>query len=161
MSHEEFFDAVYQDMHDYLLHYAMTALHGQRALAEEAVQDAFCVFWANIESARTRDKPRGWLLGILKNVIRNIRRSQGRYASLFLSLNAAAAEREPFAEDEVAPDTLYEDMLCDPDYQLLKEFVLERRSIKELAQARGITVAACKKRLQRARTRLKKYFEKF
>ena len=56
-------------------------------------------------------------------------------------------------------DVEYGDLREDPDYQLLCEFALEQRTVKELAQSRGITIAACKKRLERARKRLKKYFE--
>ena len=95
-----------------------------------------------------------------KNVIRNIRRSQARFANLFLVLNKAFTSVEQAAEDETELDITYGDLKDSPDYQLLKEFVLEHRSIKEMAQERGITVDACKKRIQRAKERLKRVFPK-
>lgn len=106
------------------------------------------------------ENPKGWLLETLKNVIRNIRRSQARYANLLLALNKTFPAADPAAEDEIGLDLAYGDLKDNPDYQLLKEFVLEHRSIKELAREREITVDACKKRIQRAKERLKEYFRK-
>ena len=160
MAHEHFFDALYLEMYDMLLIYAERALDNQHALAEEAVQDAFKICWIKIEEVTASQNPKGWLLETLKNVIRNIRRSQARFANLLLILNKNLALAERTAEDETELDMTYEDLKDNPDYQLLKEFVLEHRSIKEMAQERGITVDACKKRIQRAKERLREYFQK-
>lgn len=43
------------------------------------------------------------------------------------------------------------DLVNDEDYKLLKEIVLERYTIRETAQELGISVEACKKRVQRAK----------
>ena len=160
MRHEHFFDALYLEMYDMLLIYAERALDNQHALAEEAVQDTFKICWIKIDEVIASENPKGWLLETLKNVIRNIRRSQARFANLFLVLNKAFTSVEQAAEDETELDITYGDLKDSPDYQLLKEFVLEHRSIKEMAQERGITVDACKKRIQRAKERLKEYFQK-
>lgn len=160
MAHEHFFDALYLEMYDMLLIYAERALDNQHALAEEAVQDTFKICWIKIDEVIASENPKGWLLETLKNVIRNIRRSQARFANLLLILNKNLALAERTAEDETELDMTYEDLKENPDYQLLKEFVLEHRSIKEMAQERGITVDACKKRIQRAKERLREYFQK-
>lgn len=160
MRHEHFFDALYLEMYDMLLIYAERALDNQHALAEEAVQDTFKICWIKIDEVIASENPKGWLLETLKNVIRNIRRSQARFANLLLVLNKAFTSVEQAAEDETELDITYGDLKDSPDYQLLKEFVLEHRSIKEMAQERGITVDACKKRIQRAKERLKEYFQK-
>lgn len=160
MRHEHFFDALYLEMYDMLLIYAERALDNQHALAEEAVQDTFKICWIKIDEVIASENPKGWLLETLKNVIRNIRRSQARFANLLLVLNKAFTSVEQAAEDETELDITYGDLKDNPDYQLLKEFVLEHRSIKEMAQERGITVDACKKRIQRAKERLKEYFQK-
>lgn len=160
MRHEHFFDALYLEMYDMLLIYAERALDNQHALAEEAVQDTFKICWIKIDEVIASENPKGWLLETLKNVIRNIRRSQARFANLLLVLNKAFTSVEQAAEDETELDITYGDLKDSPDYQLLKEFVLEHRSIKEMAQERGITVDACKKRIQRAKERLKECFQK-
>ena len=160
MAHEHFFDALYLEMYDMLLIYAERALDNQHALAEEAVQDTFRICWMKMDEVVVSENPKGWLLETLKNVIRNIRRSQARYANLLLALNKTFPAADPAAEDEIGLDLAYGDLKDNPDYQLLKEFVLEHRSIKELAREREITVEACKKRIQRAKERLKEYFRK-
>lgn len=160
MRHELFFDALYLEMYDMLLIYAERALDNQHALAEEAVQDTFKICWMKIDEVTASENPKGWLLETLKNVIRNIRRSQARFANLLLVLNKTFTLVEQAAEDETELDIIYGDLKENPDYQLLKEFVLEHRSIKEMAQERDITVDACKKRIQRAKERLKAYFQK-
>ena len=160
MAHEHFFDALYLEMYDMLLIYAQRALDNQHALAEEAVQDTFRICWMKMDEVVVSENPKGWLLETLKNVIRNIRRSQARYANLLLALNKTFPAADPAAEDEIGLDLAYGDLKDNPDYQLLKEFVLEHRPIKELARERKITVDACKKRIQRAKERLKEYFRK-
>lgn len=158
MSQEDYFDIMYQEMYDMLVSYAESALENRSGLAEEAVQDTFKIFWMNINIVMQKPNPRGWLVDTLKNVIRNVRRSQARFSNLLLAVSTAHSSRGPVF-DELKLDTEYGDLKDDPDYKLLKEFVLEHRTIKEMAQARGITVVACKKRIQRAKERLKKYFE--
>lgn len=158
MSREEYFEAMYQEMYDMLVSYAESALEYRSAVAEEVVQDTFKIFWMNINIVMQKPNPRGWLVDTLKNVIRNVRRSQARFSNLLLAVSAAYSSKPIL--DELELDTEYGDLKDDPDYKLLKEFVLEHRTIKEMAQARGITVVACKKRIQRAKERLKKYFEK-
>ncbi len=159
MSPEDYFDTVYREMYDMLVSYAESALGNRSALAEEVVQDTFKLFWMNIDIVRQKPNPRGWLVDTLKNVIRNARRSQARFTNLLLAVSAAHCSNGPVL-DELKLDTEYGDLKDNPDYKLLKEFVLEHRTLKEIAQSQGVTVIACKKRIQRAKERLKKYFEK-
>ena len=157
MSQEEYFNFLYQEMYDMLISYADSAMGQQHALAEELVQDTFKLCWVNLGVVMGSPNPRGWLVDTLKNVIRNSRRSQNRIIKLLLALNSVYRIS---TTDELDLDTIYGDLKDDPDYILLKEFVVDCRPIKELAQARGISVDNCKKRIQRAKERLKKYFEK-
>ena len=53
-------------------------------------------------------------------------------------------------------DVLFGDVSDSEDFRLLKRLALEQYTIAELAQDLGISVEACKKRVQRARKRLQK-----
>ena len=158
MEREVHFEALYLELYHKLLGYAARGLEGNLDLAEEAVQDTFRIFWAKYDQAASSPNVRGWIMQTLKGEILNIRRTRARMANLVAQLSAAP-QVEAVARDEHGLDVEYGDLREDPDYQLLKEFALEQRTVKELAQSRGITIAACKKRLERARKRLKKYFE--
>lgn len=158
MTQDALFDALYLEMYDMLLVYATQALDRHHALAEEAVQDTFRICWIKFDYVIALDNQKGWLLGTLKNVILNIRRSQARSINLLLRLQSNSGSMT--APDELDFETEHQDLADDPDYQLLKELALDQRTITEIAQKQGITVIACKKRIQRAKERLKKYFEK-
>ena len=155
---EVHFEALYLELYHKLLSYAARGLEGNLDLAEEAVQDTFRIFWAKYDQAASSPNVRGWIVNTLKGEILNIRRTRARMANLVVQLSAAP-QVEAVARDEHGLDVEYSDLQHDPDYRLLCEFALEQRTVKELAQSRGITIAACKKRLERARKRLKKYFE--
>lgn len=155
---EAHFEALYLELYHKLLGYAARGLEGNLDLAEEAVQDTFRIFWLKYDQAAASPNVRGWIVNTLKGEILNIRRTRARMANLVAQLSATP-QVETVARDEHRLDVEYGDLREDPDYQLLCEFALEQRTVKELAQSRGITIAACKKRLERARKRLKKYFE--
>ena len=53
-------------------------------------------------------------------------------------------------------DITYGPLAQTEEFQLLKEMAVDRKSHLEMAQKRGISVAACKKRVQRAKEFLKK-----
>ncbi|MBM6693811.1 sigma-70 family RNA polymerase sigma factor [Pseudoflavonifractor capillosus] len=158
MERQELFETLYLEMYHKLVGYAARGLEGNLDLAEEAVQDTFRIFWAKYDQAASSPNVRGWIMQTLKGEILNIRRTRARMANLVAQLSATP-QVVTVARDEHGLDVEYGDLREDPDYQLLKEFALEQRTVKELAQSRGITIAACKKRLERARKRLKKYFE--
>lgn len=152
------FEALYLEMYHKLLHYALQNLDQNYSLAEEAVQDTFRIFWVKYDEAMLSQNPRGWIFKTLKWEIANIKRARAKLANLLIILSTTPLGTG-FAQNEPSLDTEYGDLKENPHYQLLKEFVLEHRTVKELAQSRGITITACKKRIQRAKEYLQKYFK--
>ncbi len=150
--------ALYHEMFPLLLAYARSAL-GETSLAEEAVQETFCVACKRQRELAESPNPRGWLVIALKNVIRQLRRDQAREAALLAALTARQDGADNPDQSGTDPDLLYGDLQCDPDYLLLKQLVENRYSMAELAAEQGISVEACKKRVQRARKRLQKRLE--
>ena len=155
---EAHFEALYLELYHKLLGYAARGLEGNLGRREAERRDTGRIRWAKDDEGGAYHKVRGWMMQALKGEMLNIRRTRARMANLVAQLSTAP-QVEAVARDEHGLDVEYGDLREDPDYQLLKEFALEQRTVKELAQSRGITIAACKKRLERARKRLKKYFE--
>ena len=151
-------ERLYREMYSSMRSYAENALN-DRSFAEEAVQDTFRIACAKCDSLEVSLNPRGWLMNTLKYAIRNIRRHQAQNAQL-------AAEtvlcESTFAENCIEKSTcvLYSDLLSQADFKLLKRSVLDGASVSELSKEFDISVEACKKRLQRARERLKREVEK-
>ena len=102
----------------------------------------------------------GVLINTLKNVIRNRRRTEARLSNALL---AAMSAYEPQASTTVETTEFivaYSDALGEEDFQLLVNIVVRRYTMLEAAEELGITVEACKKRVQRAKKKLQKIIEK-
>ena len=153
MGREEFLEQLYRSMYAPLLRYAQYALEGDVLLAEEAVQEAFATAWRRIDVLMGSPNPQGWMMETLKHVIQATRRSRDRARWAAQAVEEAG---EVAVTDEEDLDTIYGDLV---GHELMKEYALEHQSVDELARARGISREACKKQLQRARKKLKKYFE--
>ena len=146
---------LYREMYGQMFAYASCILR-DRDLAEEAVQDAFCILCVKAEDTFTRDNPKGWLMRVLQNVMRN--RSRQRAAVSRLIMRSVQAEHLDalLVYDEEDVDVLYGDLAAHADFQLLKRVVLDDCTMLEAAEETGITVEACKKRVQRVKKLLRK-----
>ncbi|MGG4093521.1 MULTISPECIES: RNA polymerase sigma factor [Paenibacillus] len=147
--------ALYLEMYFLLFAYAQNML-SDRSLAEEAVQDTFRIACVKADKLLFSPNPKGWLLNTLKNVIKNKVRSQV-YLRNFLELDENVI---PGNSDALDIDFMYSDLTNSEDYKLLKKIALDKYSMLEAAKEIGISVEACKKRVQRAKKKLKKSFKK-
>lgn len=152
-----FIEKLYMEMYYPLSAYAISALN-DRSLAEEAVQDTYRIACAKADDFLSSPNQKGWLLNTLKYVIKNIVRSRAR-------LNNAVVSSFDFDENAIAEDTdtsnidfMYSDIVDSAEYELLKKIALDKYTMLEAAQELGISVEACKKRVQRAKKKLKKHF---
>ncbi len=151
-------ERLYLQMHPMLLEYARSHLAND-ALAEEAVQDTFTIACQKPEDLYTSQRPEGWLVLVLKHVISNTLRTQSTAKRILEQYCALHADEIAVAGDRVEPELLYGDMACLEEFRLLQELAIEGRSYLEMAQKRGISVAACRKRVQRAKETLRKKME--
>lgn len=152
---EEQITKLYQEMYGRMVAYASSVL-GDRNLAEEAVQDTFCIFCRKTEDVLRHESPQGWLMRTLQNVMRNMQRHRAAMNRLIMASLQVEDLDELLVYDEEDVDLLYEDLSAQTDFQLLKRVVLDGCTMLEAAEEYGITVEACKKRIQRIRKFLKK-----
>ncbi|CAH0122365.1 MULTISPECIES: RNA polymerase sigma factor [unclassified Paenibacillus] len=147
--------ALYMEMYYLLSAYAQNVL-SDRSLAEEAVQETFRIACAKADKFLFSPNPKGWLLNTLKNVISNKVRSQASLKSIVFSSLDLDENNIPGDTDVPNVDFLYSDLANNEDYKLLKKIVVDKYSMLEAAQEVGISVEACKKRVQRAKKKLRK-----
>lgn len=146
-------EQIYREMYPTLYAYALRILK-DHALAEEAIQDTFCIACAKQGQVLSTPKPQGWIMLTLKHVMQNMLRSQRKLQKLlFLTASEELSVDSPELLDV---DVLFGNVSDSEDFRLLKRISLEQCTIVELAQDLGISVEACKKRVQRARKRLQK-----
>ena len=145
---------LYLDMYDMLLTYARCSFK-EKSLAEEAVQETFQIACQKPDKLCESLNPKGWLVITLKFTIRNMKRNRENARQLLSSYLIAQKDCATFSEDKLCLQVMYEDVAHTEEFKLIKEMAIDGKSHLEMAEARGITVSACKKRVQRAKETLK------
>ena len=69
---------------------------------------------------------------------------------------SAQVQELAISEDGIRFELLYENIAELEEFKLIKEMAIDGRSQLEMAQSRGISLNACKKRVQRAKEVLRK-----
>lgn len=150
---------LYRKNYSILYQYAKSVLD-DRSMTRDAVQETFRIACGKGDELLVSGNPAGWLMETLKNVISNIEKMERRRARIFLPSavleeNRAASPQETLMDlDMIGPQVLGEE-----DYQLIKQVILGRITVREAAQALDISEAACYKRISRSKRKLKKYLE--
>lgn len=148
-------ERLYFRMGSRLFVYARSVLNNE-SLAEEAVQETFRIACMKPEALCTSQNPEGWLVNTLKYTLSNIKRNR-MAATLILSRYLSSQGSDmAVAEDTIDLELLYENIADLEEFKLIKEMAIEGRSHLEMAQSRGISVDACKKRVERAKKALRK-----
>lgn len=158
---KKFISGLYDEFFDNLRLYAEASLHNT-SLAEEAVQETFCIACIKIDDLLASSNPRGWLILVLRNVILHIQRNKKEFlrsmSAISFREDAGGYEQAAFYDSQ--PEFWYKNLTQDKDYELLRKFVIEGYSLKELADEYGLAMSACKQRIRRVKLRFRAIFEK-
>lgn len=152
---DEFITDLYLRLYDFLLDYALPYMENF-SQAEEAVQETFRIACQRRDALRASNRPEGWIVNTLKNVISNMRKNRNAANRTFMKYLATQSLEENATEELIRLELLYEDLAQTEEWKLLKEMAVDGDSYLEMAQRRGIKVDACRKRVQRARETLQK-----
>lgn len=147
-------EVFYLEMYEQLFIYAQNALKNE-SLAEEAIQEAFRIVCTKPEDLLSSPNPKGWIINTLKYTMQNMRRNRDRTNAL-LNQYLATYTSDAFSEDRIPLEVTYENVAHSEEFRLIKEMAVEGKSHLEMAQSRGISVDACKKRVQRAKEFLRR-----
>lgn len=152
-------EQLYGKMYKTMCIYAESVLRDS-GFAEEAVQDVFQIACAKPDDVLNSKNPEGWLMITLKYVIQNMKRRQMSLSNLMIKMATQSDLALDSPESAVCFDAMCEAVLGESDYRLIKRVVDDRYTMLEAAGELGITVHACKKRVQRAKQKLKKQLKK-
>lgn len=148
-------EELYLEMFDKLMTYARINLDSE-ALAEEAVQETFRIACQKPEKLCNSFNPHGWLVNTLKNTIYNMKRSRATAKRIVEQYMMTQLKEFSASEDRIDLSVLYENVADMEEFKLLSEMAIEGRSHAEMARVRGISISACKKRVQRAKETLQR-----
>ena len=147
-------EVFYLEMYDQLFLYAQKALKNE-SLAEEAIQETFRIVCTKPEDFLSSPNPKGWIINTLKYTMQNMTRNRDRTNAL-LNQYLATYTSDAFSENRIPLEVTYENVAHSEEFRLIKEMAVEGKSHLEMAQSRGISVDACKKRVQRAKEFLRR-----
>ena len=146
---------LYKEMYDKLYAYAYGILR-EKELSEELVQETFRVACDKPLELLFSENPKGWLMNTLKNVIWNTRKRRATMAKYIVTAEAADLERMVSPDPGSNIDLMYSGLISEAEFQLVKRIAVDRYTMLEAAEELGISVETCKKRVQRAKEKLRK-----
>lgn len=153
-----FVEKIYREMFKQMYVYSYNIL-GKPGLAEEAVQEAFIVACSKADYLMNSESPKGWIINTLKNVIRNMQRKMENLNKLVIDSLPLEDYIIGVGKNDDYTDVEYSDMISSEEYLLLKKVALQKYSMMEAATELGISVEASKKRVQRAKSKLREIIE--
>lgn len=148
--HNEYIRQLYLEMYEKLMSYARSSL-GNESLAEEAVQETFQAACEKPDNICGSPNPQGWLVITLKNTVRNMLRSRATAKKIVEQYLIGQVSEFTVSEDRISLNILYENVADTEEFKLLSEMAILGLSHAEMAASRGISINACKKRVQRAK----------
>lgn len=145
---------LYKEMYDNLYTYAYGILR-EKELSEELVQETFQIACDKPSELLSSANPRGWLMNTLKNVMKNVRRKRATMAKYIVLAEAVDIDQIAGSDPGSDIDLLYSGLISEDEFQLLKRVTVDRYTMLEAAEELGISEDACKKRVQRAKKKLR------
>lgn len=147
-------------------HFGELQVHAYRFLGdwkrtEDMVMDAFSIACEKLDVFLESENQLGWMKLAVQNVCWNLLRRQDRENRLVTGWEELTPDQIPVTEDP-PPDEFVERcraLLREGDFRLLYEAVILEIPMDKLAEAHGMSEAACRKRVERIRKKLKKIFE--
>lgn len=149
-------EALYREMYGKLLAYARSMLPNE-VLAEEAVQETFYLACIQPEQLRTCESEAMWLVQTLQSFV--LERQRDLADANMLLQEHQRAESRVLSDVAVPLEQLYGDISETEDFQLLKEYAVMGLSHQQMAEKRGISIQACRKRVQRAKEHLRRLMQ--
>lgn len=134
--------------------------------ANDAVAEVFLVAWRRIGQLPEGDEALPWLLGVARNVIRNLERSGRRASRLKARVEQEPTPANPGTEAQVIRRVEYDEVaaalesLNPADREVIRLRAWEELTAPQIAVVLGCSVAAAEKRVTRASQRLTKAVER-
>jgi RNA polymerase sigma-70 factor, ECF subfamily len=134
------------------------ALTGERAIADDLVQDTLERAWNKLHLWRRGSDLRAWLFTIMHNVYVNQLRSRTAHPLVPLDEDDINLPERPTQTDllEIRDLDVALRKLSDEQREVLLLIALEQLSYEEAAKALGIPIGTVMSRLSRARDRLRR-----
>lgn len=147
---------LYPRIYPMLVNYAAVKV-GDRLKAEELAQDTFATACEKYTDFLSSKNPTGWLVLTLKNNVRNYLRSQALWRQLLS--DASVEDSDAVSADDADPQILYAGVIPQEELQLIMSIEIDGCTYDEMSAQLGISIDACRKRVQRAEAKFRQNLE--
>ena len=158
---ELFFESFYRKHFEELTIYAFYYTRDW-TMARYAAQDAFHVAVDKIDTFSSSPNPMGWMKKTVEYTAKNMMRAKKRQLQWLVSLedlwDGPGAYDHYEVEDEQVNQC--ERILSPEEFRLLKRIALDKIPYVEVAEELGISMWACRKRVQRIEEKLRDKLDK-
>ena len=152
---DRFLTAIYLDRRKPLRVFAESKLNN-RALAEEAVQQAFEIACRKIDDFYSSPNPDGWIFNAVRFVVSNMASRQRTESRVIAPVDEYRPDLVAAPADPLPLRVHFGDLVDLPQFRIVYEMEFMGRTLAEIAIDLGISEVACKKRAERARKYLQK-----
>lgn len=146
---------LYLENYSSLICFAKSVMNNPDA-AEDLVQETFLIAQYKLDAVLSSPNPHGWLMNTLKNTIGNYYKQQ-RFVAQSLIVESSS---DCTSECTLSVNELYAGLVSPEELKLLVWIYCENVSRQEASERLGISPAACRKRLQRAKQSLRSAIQK-
>ena len=138
------------------MHYFGKKVLSSEDIAEDVVQETFLVAFRKFDDLLASLSPKGWLFKVLRHIIGDTYRKQAR----LLETLSLSEDYDIPVHDKTNLRLELEGAIGKEDLEILIKLYVERYTYQEIAKIHNISIAAAKKRVQRAKAKLRKELEK-
>lgn len=146
--------SLYEQYGDYLTDYAQSCGYSPD-VSQDLTHDVFVIALQKATDLYFAVSYKGWLIRTLRNLIWNHQRTVLYAQKLQLKLEKQYNNRQM----ELSTETMYEGMIDKNDLDILIRYWERSERVEKIAEDLDISVDACRKRIQRAKSRFKKAYE--
>lgn len=159
---QEFMDKLYLEMsvEKALFRYANKFII-DKSFVDDVIQETFLIACMKIDKLVASPNSKGYIMYILENSIRNFNRVRNNIIKMLadVSIEDWLEYHSDSVEQEDDLDLLYGDLVKYKEYEILKKFAVEDKSVAVIAKELNISENACKLRIFKAKKKLKKILE--
>lgn len=159
---KDFIDKLYWEMsaEKALFYYANKSII-DTAFVDDVMQETFLIACVKIDELMVSPKPKGYIMYILQNTIKNFNRVRNNIIKMLADVPiedwVEYQSESTGSEDDL--DLLYGDLVKYKEYEILKKFAVEDKPVAVIAKELNISENACKLRIFKAKKKLKKILE--
>ena len=145
---------LYKEMFNKLCTYAHSILRDME-LSEELVQETFKTACGKPSEMLSSGSPQGWLMKTLKYEMKNALRKRATMAKYTVPAEAVDIDQIANPDPGSNIDLMYSDLVDEASFRLIKRVAVDQYTVPEVAAELGISKERCKKRVQRAKEKMR------